>query len=94
MCEAAVDMFLRYPHLTPDEILEDVSPTYFLDNIPVVTVPEQAHPNPEQIVAGVAPHSDADSEGHSGESHSHTGTSAWEQEKAAPHSPGSSRKTV
>lgn len=83
MCEAAVDMFLLYPHLAPDEILQDVSPTYFLDNIPVVTVPEQPEINSEQVAAGVAPQPDADSKGHTRDSQAESTASAGEQETTA-----------
>lgn len=72
MCEAAVDMFLKYPDLAPDEILKDVSPSYFLDNIPVVKVPEQPELEEGQVSAGVTPQFDASAEGHTihgGETH-------------------------
>lgn len=79
MQEAAVDMFLRYPNLTPDEILAEVPSTYFLDNIPVVTVPELTANSTEHTVAGVASIPDEDSEGHSRESESELATSPSHQ---------------
>lgn len=95
MCEAAVDMFMLYPDLAPDEILRDVPSTYFLDNIPTVTVPDQPEIQADQVEAGVPPpSSDADPEGHSGESDPPPSPSPGEQAPPAPDSPGPPGETV
>lgn len=94
MCEAAVDMFLKYPDLMPDEILKDVPSSYFLDNMPVVTVPEQPELEDGQVEAGVTPQLNADPAGHPGEDGQTVSPNTGEQETAASFSAGGSGETL